>query len=53
MWPSLHADPAPGGTRRGIRGQKGGYQLARPAEAISVAEVLTALGGHLLEGLLQ
>jgi len=30
-----------------IRGQKGGYQLARPAEEISVAEVLTALGGHL------
>ena len=30
-----------------IRGQKGGYQLARPAEEISVAEVLTALGGQL------
>ena len=30
-----------------IRGQKGGYQLARPAKDISVAEVLTALGGHL------
>ena len=29
------------------RGQKGGYQLARRAEDISVAEVLAALGGHL------
>jgi len=30
-----------------IRGQKGGYRLARPADEISVAEVLTALGGQL------
>jgi Rrf2 family iron-sulfur cluster assembly transcriptional regulator len=29
------------------RGQKGGYQLARPSEQITLAEVLTALGGPL------
>ncbi len=31
------------------RGQAGGYTLARPAEAISVGEVLAALGGRLFE----
>jgi Rrf2 family protein len=30
-----------------IRGQKGGYQLARSADQISVSDVLIALGGHL------
>ena len=30
-----------------IRGQKGGYQLARAADQISVSDVLIALGGHL------
>ncbi|MGH7739374.1 MAG: RrF2 family transcriptional regulator [bacterium] len=34
-----------GGLVQSIRGQSGGYQLARPAEAISVNEVLEALGG--------
>ncbi len=29
------------------RGQHGGYRLARPAEEISVYEILTALGGRL------
>lgn len=30
-----------------IRGQNGGYQLARYASQISVSEVINALGGHL------
>jgi Rrf2 family protein len=30
-----------------IRGQKGGYQLARPADEISVGDVVNALGGGL------
>lgn len=34
-----------GGLVKSIRGQSGGYQLARPAEAINVSDVLTALGG--------
>ncbi len=29
------------------RGHNGGYQLARPAEAINLSEVLTALGGRI------
>ncbi|MGH7723941.1 MAG: RrF2 family transcriptional regulator [Candidatus Eiseniibacteriota bacterium] len=29
------------------RGHNGGYQLARPAEAIDLSEVLTALGGRI------
>jgi Rrf2 family protein len=32
---------------RSVRGQKGGYQLARPPVEINVGEVLTALGGRL------
>jgi len=31
------------------RGQSGGYSLARPAEAISVGEVLAALGGRFFD----
>ncbi len=34
-----------GGLVRSLRGQSGGYQLARPAEEIDVNEVLEALGG--------
>ncbi|HVM32510.1 MAG TPA: Rrf2 family transcriptional regulator [bacterium] len=34
-----------GGLVQSIRGQAGGYQLARPAKEISVNEVLEALGG--------
>ncbi len=34
-----------GGLVQSIRGQAGGYQLARPANEISVNEVLEALGG--------
>ena len=32
---------------RASRGHKGGYALARPAEAIDVSEVMIALGGRL------
>jgi Rrf2 family protein len=32
-----------------VRGQAGGYVLSRPAEKITVAEVLAALGGRLFE----
>jgi Rrf2 family protein len=32
-----------------VRGQAGGYVLARPPEKITVAEVLAALGGRLFE----
>jgi Rrf2 family protein len=32
-----------------VRGRKGGYRLARPAESISVAEALAALGGKIYE----
>jgi Rrf2 family protein len=32
-----------------VRGRKGGYRLSRPAEAISVAETLAALGGKIYE----
>ena len=31
------------------RGQKGGYVLAKPAENITIHEVLKALGGHLFD----
>ena len=34
-----------GGLVQSLRGQAGGYQLARPANEISVNEVLEALGG--------
>ena len=34
-----------GGLVQSIRGQGGGYQLARPAQEINVNEVLEALGG--------
>jgi Rrf2 family protein len=36
-----------GGFVRSIRGQKGGYELARPPERIDVASVLNALGGRI------
>jgi Rrf2 family protein len=32
-----------------VRGQAGGYKLARPVSEISIAEVLTALGGRLFD----
>ncbi|HWP45420.1 MAG TPA: Rrf2 family transcriptional regulator [Blastocatellia bacterium] len=34
---------------KSVRGQAGGYMLARPADQISVGEVLAALGGRLYE----
>ena len=34
---------------RSVRGQVGGYTLARPAEKIIVGEVLAALGGRLFD----
>jgi Rrf2 family protein len=34
---------------RSVRGQVGGYALARPAEKIVVGEVLAALGGRLFD----
>src|SRR4030095_15344084 len=34
---------------KSTRGQAGGYALARPADQISVAEVLSALGGRLFD----
>ncbi len=36
-----------GGLVKSVRGRNGGYQLARPAEQISVGSVLSALGGNL------
>src|SRR5467141_3572097 len=36
-----------GGLVKSVRGRNGGYQLARPAEQISVGSVLAALGGNL------
>jgi Rrf2 family protein len=39
-----------GGVVRTVRGRHGGYELARPADEISIAEVLTALGRPLLVG---
>ena len=35
------------GLVKSTRGQKGGYELARPADQIPLAEVLFGLGGHL------
>jgi len=39
-----------GGVVRTVRGRHGGYELARPAGNISVAEVMTSLGRPLLVG---
>jgi len=39
-----------GGVVRTVRGRHGGYELARPADRISVADVMTSLGRPLLEG---
>ncbi|MBC8424006.1 Rrf2 family transcriptional regulator [bacterium] len=39
-----------GGVVRTVRGRLGGYELARPAGEISVAEVMTSLGRPLLVG---
>ena len=36
-----------GGLVRSVRGRKGGYQLARPADQITLGPVLAALGGSL------
>ena len=36
-----------GGMVDSVRGQAGGYTLARPADEISVGEVLSLLGGNL------
>src|SRR5215831_311263 len=38
-----------GGFVESVRGQAGGYTLARPAEQIRVSDVLTTLGGRLFE----
>lgn len=38
-----------GGLVKSLRGQAGGYTIARPAEAISVGEALTILGGRLFD----
>jgi Rrf2 family protein len=38
-----------GGFVRSVRGQVGGYALARPADKIIVGEVLAALGGRLFD----
>jgi len=32
-----------------LRGRSGGYYIARPAEQISLSEILAALGGHIFE----
>ena len=40
---------AKAGLIEGVRGCKGGYQLARPVEEITVAEILQVLGGRLYE----
>jgi Rrf2 family protein len=34
---------------KSVRGQGGGYRLARPAEQIVMGDLLAALGGHLYE----
>jgi len=36
-----------GGLVKSVRGRKGGYQLARPAEQISLGSALVSLGGNL------
>lgn len=35
-----------GGLVASVRGQAGGYTLSRPADKVSIAEVLDLLGGH-------
>ena len=40
---------AKAGLIEGVRGRRGGFQLAKPAEAITVSEVLQVLGGRLYE----
>ena len=37
------------GLVKSLRGQAGGYTIARPGEAMSVGEVLSALGGRLYD----
>ncbi len=39
-----------GGLVKSVRGQAGGYTLARPLGGITVAEALAVLGGRLYEG---
>lgn len=39
-----------GGLVKSVRGQAGGYRLARPADQISVTQALAALGSPLFEG---
>lgn len=38
-----------GGVVRSLRGQAGGYRLARPAAEISVGEILAVMGGKLYD----
>src|SRR5947209_4696624 len=38
-----------GGFVKAARGKDGGYTLARPAESISIGEVMDALGGRIFE----
>ncbi len=38
-----------GGFVKAERGKEGGYTLARPAESIVIADVITVLGGRLFE----
>lgn len=40
---------AKAGLIEGVRGCRGGYQLSRPVEEITIAEVLQVLGGRLYE----
>ena len=45
----LFALLAKAGLIEGVRGCKGGYQIARPVDEITVAEILQVLGGRLYE----
>src|SRR5207248_9279895 len=38
-----------GGFVKAARGKDGGYTLARPAESISIGDVMDALGGRIFE----
>lgn len=40
-----------GGVVRALRGRNGGYELSRPAGEIAVADVVSALGKPLLDGI--